>query len=106
MQALHKVLGDRPLSVHAARRAALIVAASTVWEDSVGPLLTGEQARDLLAVSRQRLAQLAKQGRLIVLEDSAGDRRYPACQFGGAGRPLAALATAHRILVTEGEMSA
>ena len=105
IQTLHEVLGDRPLSVETARRAALSAAATTVWEDTVGPLLSAEQARELLGVSRQRLSQLASQGRLMVLADRSGGRRYPAWQFGQDGRPLAALVAAHRVLVTDGNMS-
>jgi hypothetical protein len=105
VQTLHSVLGDRPLSEQAARRAALTAAASTVWEDAIGPLLSGEQARELLGISRQRLSQLAKSGRLILLEERSGDRRYPAWQFGEDGRPLDALVAAFRTLATEGETS-
>ncbi len=105
VQALHALLGDRPLSEQAARRAALTAAAATVWEDAVGPLLSGEEARELLAVSRQRLSQLTKSGRLMVLEERSGDRRYPAWQFGEDGRPLVALVEAFRTLANDGEMS-
>ena len=106
VEALGEVLGERPLSVQAARRAALAAAAATVWEDVVGPLLSGQQVRELMGgVSRQRLEQLAGSGRLIVLEERSGQRRYPAWQFGEDGRPLAALVAAHQRLVTDGEMS-
>lgn len=106
VEALGEVLGERPLSVQAARRAALAAAATTVWEDVVGPLLSGQQVRELMGgVSRQRLEQLAGSGRLIVLEERSGQRRYPAWQFGRDSRPLAALVAAHQRLVTDGEMS-
>ena len=106
VEALGEVLGERPLSVQAARRAALAAAAATVWEDVVGPLLSGQQVRELMGgVSRQRLEQLAGSGRLIVLEERSGQRRYPAWQFGEDSRPLAALVAAHQRLVTDGEMS-
>jgi hypothetical protein len=89
VETLREVLGDRQLPVQAARRAALIAAAATVWEETVGPLLSSQQARELLGgVSRQRLEQLATSGRLIVLEQSSGQRRYPAWQFGEDGRPF------------------
>jgi hypothetical protein len=102
---LHEVMGDRPLPPDAARRAALIAAAGTAWEDAVGPLLTSQQARELLRVnSRQRLDQLTRSGRLLVLERS-GQKVYPAWQFGEDGRPLEALVDAHQTLVSEGHMS-
>jgi hypothetical protein len=104
-ETLSEVLGDRPLSVEEARRAALAAAAGTVWEDVVGPLLTSEQAQGLMNISRQRLAQLAGQGRLIALEEQSGTRRYPAWQFGRDSRPLAPLVAAHRTLVDDGHMS-
>jgi hypothetical protein len=104
-ETLCEVLGDRRLSVKNARRAALIAAAGTVWEDTVGPLLTSEQVRELVGVSRQRVAQLASDGQLIVLEEQSGSRRWPAWQFGQDGRPLAPLVAAHRTLVGDGHMS-
>lgn len=104
-ETLSEVLGDRPLSVENARRAAFIAAASTVWEGAVGPLLTGEQVRELMGISRQRVAQLAGERHVIVLEEQSGARRYPAWQFGPRRRPLAALVAAHRTLVEDGYMS-
>lgn len=104
-ETLSEVLGDRPLSVSDARRAALAAAASTVWDDAVGPLLTGEQARELAGFSRQRLSQLVGQRRLMALEDRSGTRHFPAWQFGDDRRPLSALIAAHRTLVDDGHMS-
>jgi len=102
---LEEVLGDRSVDVEAARRAALQAAASAVWEDTLGPLLSGGQARELLGgVSRQRLDQLVKAGRIIALEERSGQRRFPAWQFED-GRPLGALAAAHRELVEVGDVS-
>jgi hypothetical protein len=100
---LQEVLGDRTVETEAVRRAALQAAAGLVWEDAVGPLLSGPQARELLGgVSRQRLDQLVKAGRLIALEERSGDRRFPAWQFHD-GRPLEGLAAAHRELVELGK---
>ena len=104
-ETLSEVLGDRPLPVENARRAAFIAAAGTVWEGAVGPLLSGEQVRELMGISRQRVAQLASERHVIVLEEQSGARRYPAWQFGPSGRPLAALVAAHRTLVEDGHMS-
>jgi len=104
-ETLSEVLGNRTLAVKDARRAALTAAAGTVWEDAVGPLLSSEQVRQLANVSRQRVAQLASDGLLIVLEEQSGTRRYPGWQFGPRGRPLAPLVAAHRTLVEEGHMS-
>jgi hypothetical protein len=101
---LQEVLGDRPVDLEAARRAALQAASEIVWEDAVGPLLSGPQARELLGgVSRQRLDQLVKARRVIALEESSGDRRFPAWQFHD-GRPLEGLGAAHRQLVELGKM--
>jgi hypothetical protein len=105
VETLHQVMGARPLPVPDARRGALLAAAGVVWEDAVGPLLTGQQARELMRInSRQRLDQLARTGRLLVLERDE-QKRYPAWQFGEDGRPLDALVDAHRILVDKGHMS-
>jgi hypothetical protein len=102
---LQEVLGERGVDVDAARRAALQAAASAVWEDTLGPLLSGQHARDLLGgISRQRLDQLVKAHRLIALEERSGSRRFPAWQFAD-GRPLDVLAAAHRKLVEEGAVS-
>jgi hypothetical protein len=102
---LTEVLGDRTLPESVVRRAALTAAAGVAWENAVGPLLTASQARELLTVSRQRLDQLAKRGRLLVLTDSSSARLYPAWQFDEHGQPLRALVAAHRHLVEDGGMS-
>jgi hypothetical protein len=103
---LREVLGNRALAPAAARRAALLAASATVWEEAIGPLLDAQAARELLGgVSRQRLEQLVSAGRLIVLEERSGQRRFPAWQFGEDGRPLSGLVDAHRALVTDGRMS-
>jgi hypothetical protein len=100
---LQEVLGDRSVETEAARRAALQAAAELVWEDTLGPLLTGAQARELLGgVSRQRLDQLVNAGRVIMLEERSGARRFPAWQFRD-GRVLDALVAAHRQFVEVGE---
>lgn len=105
-QTLQDVLGERALSLDAARRAALIAASSAVWEDAVGPLLSGAEARELLGgVSRQRLDQLLKSGKLVALQERSGARCFPAWQFDDAGRPLSELVAAHRTLVETGELS-
>jgi hypothetical protein len=103
---LEQVLGDRELPEGLARRAALWSAAATTWPDEVGPMLDSSQARQLLgAVSRQRLGQLIKQKRVIVLEQRSGERQFPAWQFDESGHPRAALVAAHRQLVEVGHMS-
>jgi hypothetical protein len=100
---LQEILGDRPVETEAARRAALQAAAELVWEDTLGPLLTGQQARELLGgVSRQRLDQLVKAGRVIMLEERSGARRFPAWQFRN-GRVLDALVAAYRHFIEVGE---
>lgn len=94
VQTLHELVGERPLSVRAARRAALLIAAEEIWEGQLGPLLSSVQVRELLGgVSRQRVDELLRGGRLIGLSDSSSRRRFPAFQFRD-GRPLAPLVEA------------
>ncbi len=90
-----ELLGERSLSVHAARRAGMLAAAGEVWENEVGPLLSGAQVRELLGdVSRQRVDELLRSHRLIGLRDSARRRRFPTFQFRD-GRPLEPLVAAY-----------
>lgn len=82
VQTIHDLLGEgRSLSVEAARRGALLAAASEAWENEIGPLLGTSQVRVLLGVSRQRVDELMRSKRLIALTDRTGHRRYPAFQF-------------------------
>ncbi len=105
-ETLQEVLGDRALSVSDARRAALQAAAANVWEDAVGPLLDTSQARELLGgISRQRIDQLIKAGRLITLIQRDGTRRFPAWQFDDTGRPLPALVDAFSTLARSDVLS-
>ena len=70
------------------RRAALLAVADTVWGRQFGPLFDSEQVGALLGVSsRQAVSDLAKRGRLLVLDSSRGRKLYPAFQFGRNGRP-------------------
>lgn len=89
-----ELLGGRPLSVDAARRAGMLAAAAQVWENELGPLLSSAQVRGLLGdVSRQRIDELLRGHRLIGLRDNAGRRRFPTFQFHD-GRPLESLVAA------------
>ncbi len=64
------------------RRAALAVAAETVWEDTLGPLPTSAEARLLLGgISREALSKKVKVGTVLRLKDERGLIRYPAWQF-------------------------
>jgi len=93
-----EVLGERTLSVPAARRAALLAASGQAWQGELGPLLTSAQVRELLGdVSRQRVDELLRARRLIGLRDTSGRRRFPAFQFHD-GRPLESLVAAHWLL--------
>jgi hypothetical protein len=93
-QTAGELLGqDRSLSVEAARRGALLAAASQAWESELGPLLSTTDVRELLGVSRQRVDELLRSKRLIALLDSAGHRQYPAFQFHD-GQPLQSLVAA------------
>jgi hypothetical protein len=75
-----------------------------VWEEAVGPLLASRDAAALLAVDDAELAELARDGRVIALEEHSGEMRYPAWQFAN-GRPLEALVAAHRELMRTGHVS-
>lgn len=94
VQTAGELLGERPLSVDAARRAGMLAAAAQVWENELGPLLSSAQVRGLLGdVSRQRVDELLRARRLVGLRDSAGRRRFPTFQFRD-GRPLEPLVAA------------
>jgi len=94
LETVGELLGERELSVEAARRAALLAAAEGAWESALGPLLTSAQVRVLLGdVSRQRVDELLRARRLLGLRDDAGRRRFPAFQFHD-GRPLEPLVAA------------
>jgi hypothetical protein len=95
VETIGEVLGDRPLSVETARRAALLAAAGQAWENELRPLLTSAQVRELLGdVSRQRVDELLRARRLIGLRDASGRRRFPGFQFHD-GRPLEPLIDAY-----------
>lgn len=103
VRTLRELVGDRPLSVGAARRAALLIAAEELWEGQLGPLLSSAQVRELLGgVSRQRVDELLRARRLIGLSDASGRRRFPAFQFGD-GRPLVSLVEAFWTLAASAE---
>src|ERR687885_1178701 len=87
--------GDEPELGNAARlgqRAALVAAASALWQRQLGPLLDIRQAQELLGVgSRQAVHDLVQRHRLLAL--STEDRRtlIPLFQFGEGGRPYQAV---------------
>lgn len=104
MRTARELLGDKELSVQAARRAGMLAAAAQAWENEVGPLLSSAQVRTLLGdVSRQRVDELLRSRRLIGLRDSAGRRQFPSFQFLD-GRPLEPLVAAYWI-VADGAVS-
>jgi hypothetical protein len=95
VETIGEVLGQRPLTVETARRAALIAAAGQAWEHELGPLLDSAQVRALLGdVSRQRVDELLRARRLIGPRDSGRRRRFPSFQFHD-GRPLEPLIAAY-----------
>lgn len=98
-----ELLGDRKLSVEAARRAAVLAATEQVWEDEIGPLLSTADVRELLGdVSRQRVSGLLDEHRLVGLRDQGGRLRFPAFQFKD-GRPIEALVAAFWTVAAEAE---
>jgi hypothetical protein len=95
LQTVSELLGDRPLSVQTARRAAMLAASGAAWENEIGPMLSSGQVRELLGdVSRQRVDELLRSRRLIGLRDDSGRRRFPGFQFRD-GRPLEDLVSAY-----------
>jgi hypothetical protein len=99
VETVGELLEQRPLSVQAARRAAILAAAGQTWENELGPLLSSAQVRALLGdgsrpVSRQRVDELLRSRRLIGLLDASGRRQFPTFQFSD-GRPLEPLVTAY-----------
>lgn len=94
VQTAREALGDeRSLSIEAARRGALLAAASQAWENELGPLVGTAEVRALLGVSRQRVDELLRARRLIALPGHAAHRQYPLFQFHD-GRPLTSLIAA------------
>ena len=95
--------GVREPSAAAVERAAVLAAADHAWEGELGPLLETAQVATLLrGVSRQRVSELARGHRLIVLRDSAGRLRFPAFQFHD-GRAMPALVVAFWALAERAE---
>lgn len=75
------------------------------WEDAVRPLLSETEMQERLDVSVRQLREMAALGDVIALRAVGGKLQFPAWQLGNDGRPLEALATAHRTLVRDGKMS-
>lgn len=92
--AVHEVIGDKEISVAAARRAGLVAAAATAWEDALGPQFDSAHVRELLSVSKQRVGELLRQHRLIGLQNSNGRWQFPAFQFSDGRPPAPKLAEA------------
>lgn len=73
----------------AGRRLALVLAAETLWQDQLGPLLKSHEAREALGgVSRAALGKAFQSGRLLRLRDERGRMRYPAWQFDPAAQSV------------------
>lgn len=93
--AVNEVAGDKGISVEAARRAGLVAAAATAWEDALGPQLETAHVREMLGgVSKQRINELLRQHRLIGLQASNARWQFPAFQFTGGRLPAPKLAEA------------
>lgn len=101
LETLADVMGGQTLTVADARRAALVAASSTAWENELGPLLTSAQVRTLLhGVSRQWVSELVRDHRLITLSPRSGRIAFPAFQF-DEGQPLTALIEAFWTIAAE-----
>lgn len=93
--AVEEVAGGKGISVEAARRAGLVAAAATAWEDALGPQLDTAHVREMLGgVSKQRINELLRQHRLIGLQASNARWKFPAFQFTDGRLPTAKLAEA------------
>lgn len=81
-ETIHKFRPNQPLTVAEARRAALIAVADSAWEKELGQLFSSAEVAQLLGgVSRQRVSELARDRRLIVLRAKSGRMSFPAFQF-------------------------
>ena len=80
------------------RRGALLAAADLVWARHLGPAYETKQVRELLGNSRQAVHERAKRGTLLAVRGDDGQPRFPAFQFGPAGKPLPALAAILEVL--------
>lgn len=93
--AVKEITGDKGISVEAARRAGLLAAAATAWEDALGSQLDTAHVRELLGgVSKQRISELLQQHRLIGIQASNARWQFPAFQFAEGRLPAAKLAEA------------
>lgn len=98
LETVSATLRNRPLTVEAARRGALLAVAADVWEDELGPLLTTVQVGELLGgISRQRVDERLREQALIGLRDNAGRLQFPSFQFVD-GRPVASMVEAFWIV--------
>ncbi len=102
VEAAGEILGKRELTVDAARRAGLLAAAGSAWEDALGPQLNSAQVRELLGgVTRQRIDELLRQQRLIGLQATNSRWLFPAFQFVDGRAPAPGLASAFWKLSTD-----
>lgn len=70
------------------RRAALLVAADTVWGRHLGPMLSTKQVIQLLRVTtRQAVNDRVRRHRLLALPGHDRELDYPAFQFRANGEP-------------------
>ena len=84
-------LGKDPAEL--GRRAALLVMSESRWSQHLGSLLETDEVRTLLGVTtRQAVSDLARRGKLLVLDAAGGRKIYPAFQFSSAGRPYPEIA--------------
>jgi len=100
------VLGDdEELDDEAIRRGVRLAVAEQAWQHRLGTLLQTRDVVSTLGVSRQHVATLTRQHRLVALPTKSGVSRYPAWQFKLAPEQREVAARAHRLLVEKGEVS-
>jgi hypothetical protein len=93
-ETVRRLIGDAELSPEAARRGALLAVSEAVWGQHLGPTLSSAEVGEMLGgVTRQRVSELAREQRLIALQEHSGRIQFPAMQFSN-GQPLQSLVRA------------
>lgn len=94
-------LADPETQERLGRRAALLATSEMTWDGHLGPLFDWSKVAEVLGTvnTRQGVNDLAKRGRLLALQTSAGKLVYPAFQFRGS-RTIAGLSGLLEVLGT------
>jgi hypothetical protein len=74
------------------RRAALLAASNLLWARQLGAAYGTRNVRALLKSSKRTVNDRVRRGTPLALRDEAGERVYPAFQFGPDGQPVPGIA--------------